>query len=193
MGATLTVVAAAELMAAAATAAAVMMVAMMAAIVVAEATVTATAVDGKDNGGNSNGGGHSQQSTKCGSKDMVAVVTATDTAAAGAATTDAGMPVTALGVGADRIAFATAAGAATTAMGAVCRKRSKDCLALWSGSSAHSAVLAPLVGGGACPTFPVGSRGGGGHDGRVVSAGCEGCVCWLCGATGRFTHSNSTL
>jgi hypothetical protein len=42
---------------------------------------------------------------------------------------------------------------------------------LWVGSSANSAVLAPLVGGGACPTFPVGSRGEGGHDGRVVHAG----------------------
>ncbi len=57
-----------------------------------------------------------------GSKDMVAVVTATETAAAGAATTVAGVPTTAagtptnaLGIGADRIAFATAAGAATTA------------------------------------------------------------------------------
>ncbi len=60
----------------------------------------------------------------------------------------------------------------------------KDCLALQAGGSAHSAVLAPLVGGGICPTFPVGSRGGGGHDGRVMGAGCEGCVwgCayWLC-------------
>jgi hypothetical protein len=46
------------------------------AIVVATATVTATAVDGNDNGGNSNGQGHRQQSTKIGSKDTVAVVTA---------------------------------------------------------------------------------------------------------------------
>jgi hypothetical protein len=63
----------------------------------------------------------------------------------------------------------------------ICRKSSKDCLALLAGSSAHSAVLAPLLGGGACTTFPVGSRGGGGHDGRVVCAGCDsrvwGCAC----------------
>jgi hypothetical protein len=45
-----------------------------------------------------------------------------------------------------------------------------------AGSSAHSEVLAPLVEGGACTTFPIGSRGGGGHDGRVVGAGCDGCV-----------------
>ncbi len=47
------------------------------------------------------------------------------------------------------------------------------CLALRAGSSAHSAVLAPLVGA----TFPVGNRGGGGRDERVVRAGC---VCVVC-------------
>ncbi len=45
-------------------------------------TVTATAVGGNDNGCNSNGRGHRQQSTKIGSKDMVAVATAMETAAA---------------------------------------------------------------------------------------------------------------
>jgi hypothetical protein len=71
--------------------------------------VTATAVGGNDNGGNSNGWVHSQQSIKIGSKDMVAVATAMETAAAGAATTAAGAPTTALGIGAeDGIAFATA-------------------------------------------------------------------------------------
>jgi hypothetical protein len=45
-------------------------------------TVTATAVGGNDNGCNSNGRGHRQQSTKVGSKDMVAVATAMETAAA---------------------------------------------------------------------------------------------------------------
>jgi hypothetical protein len=56
---------------------------------------------------------------------MVAVVTATETAAAGAATTAVGAPTTAvctptsvLGAGADEIYFITAAGAATTAAGA---------------------------------------------------------------------------
>ncbi len=39
---------------------------------------------------------------------MVAVTTAMETAAAGAATTAVGAPTTALGVGADGIAFATA-------------------------------------------------------------------------------------
>ncbi len=71
------------------------------------ATVTATAVGGDDNGGNSDGRGHRQQSTKIGSKDTVAVATAMETAAAGAANC-AGVPTTALGVGADGIAFATA-------------------------------------------------------------------------------------
>ncbi len=46
------------------------------AIVVVAATVTATVVGGDDNGGNSNGREHIQQSTKIGSKDMVAVATA---------------------------------------------------------------------------------------------------------------------
>ncbi len=64
-------------------------------------TVTATAVGGKDNGCNSNGRVHRQQSTKIGSKDTVAVATAMETAAAGA-------PTTALGIGTDEIAFATA-------------------------------------------------------------------------------------
>ncbi len=39
---------------------------------------------------------------------MVAVATAIETAAVGAATTAAGTPMTALGIGADVIAFATA-------------------------------------------------------------------------------------
>ncbi len=43
---------------------------------VVAATVTATAVGGNDNGGNRDGQGHRQQSTKIGSKDTVAVVTA---------------------------------------------------------------------------------------------------------------------
>ncbi len=37
---------------------------------------TATVVGGNDNGGNSDGRGHRQQSTKIGSEDTVAVVTA---------------------------------------------------------------------------------------------------------------------
>ncbi len=71
-------------------------------------TVTVTTVSGDDNGGNSDGRGHRQQSTKVGSKDMVMVVTAMETEAAGAATTAAGTPTTSLGVGADGITFATA-------------------------------------------------------------------------------------
>ncbi len=71
-------------------------------------TVTATGVGGNDNGGISNGRGHRQQSTKIDSKDTVAVATAMETAAAGAATNAAGTPTTALGVGADGIAFASA-------------------------------------------------------------------------------------
>jgi hypothetical protein len=131
-------------------------------------------------------GGTDNNQHKIGSKDMVAVGTAMETAAPGAATTAMGMPTTALGIGADGIAFAAAAGAETTAVGAekfYC-KHGKDGLALLTGSNTHSAVLAPLVGGGTCTTFPVGSRGGGGHDERVVGAGCDGCVWgyarWLC-------------
>jgi hypothetical protein len=75
--------------------------------VVAAATVTATAVGGKDIGGDSDGGGHRQQSTNIGSKDTVAVATAMETAAAGAATSAAGAPTTALGICADGITFAT--------------------------------------------------------------------------------------
>ncbi len=71
-------------------------------------TVTAAGVGGNDNGCNSDGQGYRQQSTKIGSKDTVAVATAMETAAAGAATTAVGAPTTALGIGADRIAFATA-------------------------------------------------------------------------------------
>ncbi len=70
--------------------------------------MTATAVGNKDIGSNSDGGGHRQQSTIIGSKDTVAVATAMETAPAGAAMTATGMPMTAPGVGADRIAFATA-------------------------------------------------------------------------------------
>ncbi len=69
--------------------------------------MTATAVGGDNNSGNSDGRGHTQQSTKIGSKDTVAVATAMETAAAGAATTAVGVPTTALGVGADGIAVAT--------------------------------------------------------------------------------------
>jgi hypothetical protein len=80
----------------------------MVAIVVAVVTVTATAAGSKDNGVNSNGRGHRQQSTKIGSKDMVAVATVMETAVAGVATTAAGTPTRAPGIGADRIAFSTA-------------------------------------------------------------------------------------
>ncbi len=131
-------------------------------------------------------GGTDNNRHKIGIVDTVAMATAMEKAAAGAAMTAAGVPTTAPGDGADGIAFATTAGAETTVVGAakICCKGGKDCLALLVGSSAHSAVLAPFVGGGACTTFPVGSRGGGGHDGRVVGAGCDGCVwgCafWLC-------------
>ncbi len=73
-------------------------------------TVTTTVVRGNDNGCNSDGRGHRQQSTKIGSKDMVAVATAIETAATGTAMTAAGTPTTALGIGADGITFATAWG-----------------------------------------------------------------------------------
>ncbi len=63
--------------------------------------MTAPAVGGNDNGGNSDGRGHRQQSTKISSKDTVAVATAIETAAVGAATNAAGAPTTAPGVGAD--------------------------------------------------------------------------------------------
>jgi hypothetical protein len=80
----------------------------MAAIVVVAATVTATVVGGEDIGSDSNDRGHRQQSTMIGSKDMVVVATAIETAHAGTAMTAAGAPTTAPGVGPDGIAFATA-------------------------------------------------------------------------------------
>jgi hypothetical protein len=106
--AAVTVAAAAELTAVAATTMAVTTAATMVAIVVAAATVTATAVGGKDNCGNSNDRGHRQQSTKIGSKNMVGVTTAMETAAVGTAMTAVGAPMTAPGIGTDGIAFTTA-------------------------------------------------------------------------------------
>jgi hypothetical protein len=105
--AAVTVAAAAEPTAVAATVKALTTAATMAASVVVAATVTATAVGGKDIGGDSDGGGHRQQPTNIGSEDTVAVATAMETAAAGAATTATGAPTTAPGFGADEIAFAT--------------------------------------------------------------------------------------
>jgi hypothetical protein len=91
-------------------------------------TVTATAVGGDDNGCNSDGRGHRQQSTKIGSEDTVAVATAMETAAAGAATT-----------------------------AAACQRLP------WALAQMESPSPPP---------------------GRVVGAGCDGCVwgcaCWLC-------------
>jgi hypothetical protein len=100
--AAVTVVVAAELTAIAATAKAMTTATTMV------VTVTATAVGGKDIGSNSDGGWHRQQSTNIGSKDTVAVVTAKETAAAGAAMTAMGAQTTAPEVGTDGIAFTTA-------------------------------------------------------------------------------------
>jgi hypothetical protein len=90
---------------------------------------TTTAVGCNDNGCNSNGRGHRQQSTKIGSKDTVAVATAMETAAAGAATT-----------------------------AAACQR-----LPPWALAQMELPLPPP---------------------GRVVGAGCDGCVwgcaCWLC-------------
>ncbi len=83
--AAVTVAVAAELTAVAATTKAVRTAPTMAAIVVAAVTVTATAVCNKDIGSNSDGRGHRQQSTIIGSKNMVAVATAMETAPAGTA------------------------------------------------------------------------------------------------------------
>ncbi len=103
MVAAVTVAAAAELMALVETKRAVTTATTIAAIVVAAVTVSATAVGGEDNGGDSDGWGHRQQSTKIGSKDTVAGVTAMETAAVGAATIAMGTPRTAPGIGADRL------------------------------------------------------------------------------------------
>ncbi len=84
---------------------------------------------------------------------MVAVATATETAAAGAETTIAGAPTTAagaprsaLGVGADEIAFTTTAGTATTAVcaatSAVSTARSAWC---FGRGVAHIAQFFPLL------------------------------------------------
>ncbi len=106
--AAVTVAAVAELTAVVVTTKAVTRAATMVAIVVGAVTVTATAVGGEDIDGDSDGRGHRQQSTIIGSKDMVAVTTAMETAHAGTAMTAAGTPMTAPGVGADGIAFSTA-------------------------------------------------------------------------------------
>jgi hypothetical protein len=47
------------------------------------------------------------------------------------------------------------------------QRRCSNSLALCAGSSAHGAVLAPLIEGGACTTFPVKIGGGGGHGVRL--------------------------
>jgi len=61
------------------------------------------------------------------------------------------------------------------------RRRRSNSLALRAGSSAHDAVLAPLVGGGACTTFPLESGGGGGHVGWLC-VGCFLVIFVLCSA-----------
>jgi hypothetical protein len=55
------------------------------------------------------------------------------------------------------------------------QRRSNHSLELRAGRSAHGAVLAPLVEGGACTTFPVKIGGGGGHGVRLWC----GCGVWL--------------
>jgi hypothetical protein len=82
-------------------------------------------------------GGHRQQSTKSSSKDTVAVATVMERAAEGAATTAVGMPRNDPGIGADGIAFATAVGTETTAIGAAtsATNRARTAWLFWRGEA----------------------------------------------------------
>jgi hypothetical protein len=77
----------------------------------------------------------------------VAVATATDTAAMGAAMTAAGVPTTALGIDADEIAFTTTTVAAKTAVGAATSAASMARTALHIGRGVGHIVhyLPPLL------------------------------------------------
>ncbi len=119
------------------------------------------------------------------------------------AATAMGTSTTALGIGTEKNPFChhlchlRGCSNSCHRRGKICHKRSKDYLARGAGSSAHSAVFFPLVGWGACPTYPVRSRGGGGHDMMVVLDGCEGLVVrvwfWeLCGLVKCVTSPYNT-
>jgi hypothetical protein len=124
---------------------------------------------------------------------MVAVATATETAAAGAAmtaadapTTAAGMPTSAPGIGADGIAFATAVGAATTAACAATSTASGARSAWHFGwGVAHIVQYFPsLLEEAHVPHSQLEAEEEEAMIRGLLGAGCDGCVggcaCWFC-------------
>ncbi len=124
---------------------------------------------------------------------MVAVATATETAAAGAAmtaadapTTAAGMPTSAPGIGADGIAFATAVGAATTAACAATSTASAARSAWRFGRGvAHIVQYFPsLLEEAHAPHSQLEAEEEEAMIRGLLGAGCDGCVggcaCWFC-------------
>jgi hypothetical protein len=92
-------------------------------------------------------GGTDTNQHKIGSKDMVAVATAMEAAAVGTATSTTCPPMTAPGVGVDRIAFTTAAGAETTAAGAAksAARAARTAWCFWRGVAHIVQYLPPLL------------------------------------------------
>jgi hypothetical protein len=92
-------------------------------------------------------GGTDNNQHKIGSKDMVAVATAMETAATGTAATAAGTPATALGIGTDGIAFVTAAGAETTVVGLAksAASAARTAWHFWQGVAHIVQYLPPLL------------------------------------------------
>jgi hypothetical protein len=131
---------------------------------------------------------------------MVAVATATETAAAGAAMTAsdapmtaadapmtaAGMPTSAPGIGADRIAFATAVGAATTAACAATSRASAARSAWRFGRGvAHIVQYFPsLLEEAHASHSQLEAEEEEAMIRGLLGAGCDGCVggcaCWFC-------------
>jgi hypothetical protein len=137
------------------------------------------------------GGGTDNNQHKIGSEDMVAVATAMETAAAGAATTAVGAPTTAPGIGgADGIAFATTAGTEMTAVGlaksAASAARTAWCF--WRGVAHIVQYLPPLLEEVHAPHSQSEAEEEeammGGLWVLVVTVSCVwgavGCACWLC-------------
>jgi hypothetical protein len=114
---------------------------------------------------------------------MVVVGTAMETVATGAVMTDIGTPTSAPDIGTDGIAFATAIGAAMTAMGTATSAASAARTAwCFRQGVAHIVQYLPsLLETAHTPhSQSRAEAGGGGQNRKVVRAGCEGCVCWLC-------------
>jgi hypothetical protein len=82
---------------------------------------------------------------KIGSKDVVVVATAMETAAMGAATTAVGAPTTAPGIGADEIAFATTAGTDTVGIAKYAASVARTAWRFWRGVAHMVQYLPPLL------------------------------------------------